>query len=113
MYYTAEQKIDIINEFYLSKLSVYKFSEIKGLGKMTLYKWLKKYRESNEELFSDDYVPILSNYKNDNIDNGVIVPIDQSPVIKETKKREITIIKNDVQLNFDISLLSEVMEVLK
>lgn len=123
MYYTAKQKLEIINEYFMSNLSVYKFSQLKGLGKVTLARWLEIYRKENPDLFTNDYVPVLNEIREQIVPNESnkekqIMTTKDIPILFETNEsnteiNEISLSINDINLKFDIKNLKQVLEVLK
>ncbi len=108
----ANEKFDIIQNYYASGVSIREYSDIVGIGKSTLYKWLELYRSSTQQ--ENTFVPVL---------NEVITEISKPKIhnlIEDNVQSEddinindVVLKINDITLNFDVSILSKVLMVLK
>lgn len=117
MNYTAQDKINIINEYFQSNLSMTKFSIMKGLGNSTLSRWIAIYEKENPELFQNtEYIPVLSKMKepleireNDIVEKPKIIQV----INEHFNDTKITMEKDGIKLTFDIENLRNVLEVFK
>ena len=96
-WYKPEDKMNYVEEYFNSGLSITKFSEEKNLCKSTLSTWIRHYKSAN--------LIASSSFQ------------DITPVLKNEPEKESTDIKitlpNGIKLEFDISILGSVMKELR
>jgi transposase-like protein len=96
-WYKPEDKMNYVEEYFNSGLSITKFSEEKNLCKSTLSTWIRHYKSANLIASStfQDITPVLKGEPETvNTDVKIILP-------------------NGIRMEFDISVLKSVMKELK
>ena len=96
-WYSPEDKINYVEEYFNSGLSITKFSEEKNLCKSTLATWIRHYNSAN----------LLAG----NTFQNVTPIIKQEPVIDDTNIK--LTLPNGISLEFDSSILHQVIEEFK
>ena len=96
-WYSPEDKINYVEEYFNSGLSITKFSEEKNLCKSTLATWIRHYNSAN----------LLTG----NTFQNVTPIIKQEPVIDNTNIK--LTLPNGISLEFDSSILHQVIKEFK
>ena len=96
-WYSPEDKINYVEEYFNSGLSITKFSEEKNLCKSTLATWIRHYNSAN----------LLAG----NTFQNVTPIIKQEPVIDNTNIK--LTLPNGIALEFDSSILHQVIKEFK
>ena len=96
-WYSPEDKINYVEEYFNSGLSITKFSEEKNLCKSTLATWIRHYNSAN----------LLAG----NTFQNVTPIIKQEPVIDNTNIK--LTLPNGISLEFDSSILHQVIKEFK
>ena len=96
-WYSPEDKMNYVEEYFNSGLSITKFSEEKNLCKSTLATWIRHYNSAN----------LLAG----NTFQNVTPIIKQEPVIDNTNIK--LTLPNGISLEFDSSILHQVIKEFK
>lgn len=108
----AEEKNNIVVDYFQSGLSLSKYCEAHDLSKSTLADWVKKYEESvntSSVITTNNFIDVTKEIKEQSFirSSGTIL----KEKIKDNDNRKITVrTPNGLELDFDISLLINVLE---
>lgn len=113
---TSDEKLMLINEFFDSHLSIRQFCSKKGIPSSTFSTWIRLYNAS------------INSQKNKNDDNNISTPsffnvtelaknnyencINNSNLEDYVKKRNIKLNYNGIEMEFDLTILKNVLGVL-
>lgn len=110
--FNANEKFDMVQNYYTSGVSIQEYSDSVGIAKSTLYKWLELYRSSTEQ--ENMFVPVLNDVVTEiSKPKKLDLIIDDIQNKDDHNLNDIVLKMNDITLNFDISILSKVLMVLK
>ena len=96
-WYRPEDKMNYVEEYFNSGMSLTRFSEERNICRSTLATWIRHYKSANLIASSSfqDITPVLkSEPENENTDIKITLP-------------------NGIKLEFDISILGNVMKELR
>ncbi len=99
-WYSPEEKMNIVQLYYSSKVTVGTFCKEQKISRATLYKWLKKYNEATATLPTPAFQDITP-----------IIKQDVDAIIKSTTMK--LKLPNEIILEFESSELHNVLKELK
>lgn len=111
---TPTERLAIIRDFYTSGFNVPNYCKSHNIANTTLRDWLKEFNKQNGITNKNDFISITTALKNNSlIESEGIITQKTTPIIEETKPIQNSIIKlkhpNGYELEFDVSILDEVM----
>ena len=116
-HHTVRERLDILNDYFNSNVSMSEYANQHGIAKTTLLDWVRKYKEEFGDPSINGFYNITNVVKgNDIIESPGIISNDEStpsiispPPVNNTIK-----IKHPsgVELEFDVSILDKVVKLI-